>query len=69
MELFELLEAYAPAWYTEDQRERAVAALDHIDTPALHVVKPARSSDSSPTSEPATVETRFGEADTGGYLH
>lgn len=26
-ELFELLEEYAPAWYTEDLHDRAVAAL------------------------------------------
>lgn len=26
-ELFELLEDYAPGWYTEDQHNRAVAAL------------------------------------------
>ena len=26
-ELFELLEDYAPAWYTEDIHDRAVAAL------------------------------------------
>jgi len=27
MELFELLEEYAPAWYTEEHHNRAVAAL------------------------------------------
>lgn len=27
LELFELLEAYAPMWYTEQQRKRALAVL------------------------------------------
>jgi hypothetical protein len=39
-ELFDLLEAYAPAWYTEDQRTRAAAALRHGDQPQLHLVMP-----------------------------
>ena len=28
-ELFELLEDYGPAWYTEETHERALAALRH----------------------------------------
>ena len=29
-EMFELLEDYAPAWYSEDLHDRALAALRHL---------------------------------------
>ena len=30
LEMFELLEAYAPTWYTEDHHRRATAALGSL---------------------------------------
>jgi hypothetical protein len=69
-ELFDLLEAYAPSWFTEEQRDRAVTALQHTDKPELHLVKPAppaRSGASEPT-ESASVERRYRNPDTGTYL-
>jgi hypothetical protein len=30
LEIFELLEAYAPTWYTEDHHRRATAALGSL---------------------------------------
>jgi len=60
-ELFDLLEAYAPAWYTEEQHHRAVAALQQAK-PGLQLVRPS--------SEPGTAESAPSRAktDTGAYL-
>ena len=33
LELFKLLEQYAPGWYTEEQHNRAVAALRVLQEP------------------------------------
>lgn len=46
LELFELLETYAPAWYSEEQRDRALAALKHTDIARLRLINP------SPGSQP-----------------
>ena len=39
IELFELLEAYAPSWYSEEQRDRAIAALKYTDRAGLRLLK------------------------------
>jgi hypothetical protein len=41
-ELFQLLEEYAPAWYTEQHHDRAVAAL--VGRPVCSVSDPPKSS-------------------------
>ncbi|KAA6465000.1 hypothetical protein DYQ86_03340 [Acidobacteria bacterium AB60] len=76
-ELFELLEAYAPSWYTEEQRDRAMAALHYpdkyADKPALHLLKSepqvelARTGTSSQT--PSTNTTRYSKTETGAFIH
>lgn len=56
LELFELLESYAPAWYSEEQRDRAIAALKYSDRAALRLVKPSRDDRSaSAPSEPGPL--------------
>jgi hypothetical protein len=37
VELFELLETYAPTWYTEEHHHRAVAALRVRGSQELHL--------------------------------
>jgi hypothetical protein len=53
LELFELLESYAPAWYSEDQRDRAIAALRYTDKAGLRLIE--TSSGNQPRHSPATV--------------
>lgn len=43
LELLKLLEQYAPAWYTEEQHYRAVAALRVLQEPQQAAKKLARS--------------------------
>lgn len=50
LELFELLETYAPSWYSEEQRDRAIAALNYSDKAALRLVKPPSSGQSAPAA-------------------
>lgn len=76
-ELFDLLEAYAPTWFTEEQRDRAIAALDHGDIPGLHLVQPLSSEQPSARTEPlhsqapdpSTAKPRpIGKAGSSNYL-
>jgi len=56
LELFELLETYAPAWYSEEQRDRAIIALNYTDKAALRLVKPSPSDrSSSSAAEPGPL--------------
>jgi hypothetical protein len=50
-QLFDLLEEYAPAWYTEEHRDRVAAALDYPEKPALRLIK------SSPSGQDASADT------------
>jgi len=76
-ELFDLLEAYAPAWYTEEQRGRAAAALDYPENPGLHLIKPldgneadsVSPADSAPSRErPAAAARKLAKRETGAYV-
>ena len=59
-ELFELLESYAPPWYSEEHRDRTIAALKHVEKPALQLLQPSqkRQASSSP-SEPEVAAGRY----------
>jgi hypothetical protein len=59
LELFELLETYAPAWYSEEQRDRAIAALNYTDKAGLRLVKPRPANQPSRASaEPPSLLQR-----------
>jgi len=40
VELFELLEEYGPSWYTEEQHNRAVAAMRILHASSAKTAKP-----------------------------
>ena len=59
-ELFELLESYAPSWYSEEQRERTLAALKLAEKPALRLLQsPAKQRPSSSSVESKIVAGRY----------
>ena len=52
-ELFDLLESYAPSWYTEEHHKRVATALHHPIKPGPRLVKPAQ-----PTQAPRAGSER-----------
>lgn len=59
-ELFELLESYAPSWYSEEQRERTLAALNHAQKPALRLLQsPAKQQPSSSSAGSKIAASRY----------
>jgi hypothetical protein len=59
-ELFELLESYAPSWYSEEQRLRALAALKQVEKPALRLLQsPAKQRPSSSSAESKIAASRY----------
>jgi hypothetical protein len=60
-ELFDLLEIYAPAWFTEDQRIRVVRALGSSPQSASAVTEAScESSEPPPPSSPCRKNIRSG---------
>ena len=59
-ELFELLESYSPSWYSEEQRQRALAALKHVEKPSLQLLQSPRKQQPSVSSpEPKIAAGRY----------
>jgi hypothetical protein len=57
LELFELLEDYAPVWYSEEHHNRAVQALGQFADPPLLIDESTRSIHSLPSSDAHRAES------------
>lgn len=56
-ELFDLLESYAPTWYTQEQHQRVSTALRLSPKPGPQLVKPRQQNHASPESSELNPET------------